>query len=153
MDTLELKIPPLAIAFVAAVLMWLIASGTPAFNFQIPWDIPIFPVLAFIGGVIAISGIATFRHSKTTVNPMKPGDATSLVTSGVYRITRNPMYLGLLFLLLGWGMSLSNVLAFIPVPFYVIYMTRFQIIPEERALLKVFGDAYAEYCKKVRRWL
>ena len=153
MNALELKIPPLAVALVAAVLMWLIASGTPAFSFQLPWNLPLLPPLAFIGGVIAISGIVAFRYSKTTVNPMKPGEASTLVTSGVYRITRNPMYLGLLFLLTGWAFHLSNVLAFLPIPIFMVYMTRFQIIPEERALLAAFGEDYAAYCSKVRRWL
>ena len=153
MHALELKIPPPAVTLAAALLMWLIAAGLPAFNFQLPGDIPLFPVPAFMGGVVAISGIISFRCSKTTVNSMKPGTATSLVTSGVYRITRNPMYLGLLLALVGWGMFLSNALAFIPVPVFMLYMTRFQIIPEERALSAAFGEAYTAYCARVRRWV
>lgn len=153
MHDLELKVPPIAVALTAAALMWVLAATTPAFDFQIPGAFPIFPILAFIGGMIAVSGIMSFRRSKTTVNPMKPDEATSLVTSGIYRITRNPMYLGLLFILLGWGAFLENVLAFVPVPVFVLYLTRFQIIPEERFLTVIFGEAYTAYCAQVRRWL
>ncbi len=87
------------------------------------------------------------------MNPIKPGAASSLVSSGVYRFTRNPMYLGLSVTLLGWAMFLSNPLALLAVPLFVLYINRFQINPEERVLSSLFGAEYAAYKEKVRRWL
>ncbi len=87
------------------------------------------------------------------MNPIKPGAASSLVSSGVYRFTRNPMYLGLSVTLLGWAVFLSNWLALLAVPVFVLYINRFQIDPEERVLSSLFGAEYAAYKEKVRRWL
>ena len=87
------------------------------------------------------------------MNPIKPDTASSLVSSGVYRFTRNPMYLGLSVTLLGWAMFLSNPLALLAVPLFVLYINRFQINPEERVLSSLFGAGYAAYKEKVRRWL
>ena len=98
-------------------------------------------------------GFASFRRAKTTVNPMKPDSASSLVVSGIYDLTRNPMYLGFLVILVGWAFFLSNALGFIFLPLFVLYMNRFQIEPEERALASVFGEAFASYRSRVRRWL
>jgi len=109
--------------------------------------------LLVIGQSISISGMVAFRRAKTTMNPIKPGAASSLVSSGVYRFTRNPMYLGLSVSLLGWAMFLSNPLALLGVPLFVLYINRFQINPEERVLSSLFGAEYTAYKEKVRRWL
>jgi protein-S-isoprenylcysteine O-methyltransferase Ste14 len=98
-------------------------------------------------------GAASFRRARTTVNPLKPESASSLVASGVYRVSRNPMYVGLCLVLLGWAVMLSNVLAYAIVPVFVLYMNRFQIGPEEAALERVFGADYVAYRARVRRWL
>ena len=108
--------------------------------------------LVVIGLSISISGIVSFRRAKTTINPSKPSAASSLVTSGVYRYTRNPMYLGLSVTLMGWAVFLSNPLALLAVPLFVLYVNRFQINPEERVLSSLFGAEYAAYKEKVRRW-
>ena len=94
-----------------------------------------------------------FRRGKTTVNPMTPEAASTLVTAGVYRWTRNPMYLGFGVALVGWAVWLANGAAFVPLFLYVLYMNRFQIGPEERALEARFGAAFTDYRKRVRRWL
>ena len=109
--------------------------------------------LVVIGLSISISGIVSFRRAKTTINPSKPSAASSLVTSGVYRYTRNPMYLGLSVTLMGWAVFLSNPLALLAVPLFMLYINRFQINPEERALSSLFGAEYVAYREKVRRWL
>jgi len=96
--------------------------------------------------------VVTFRKAKTTVNPVKP-HASSLVTSGVYAISRNPMYLGGFTMLLGWTIFLSNPLAFLFLPLYVLYLNRFQIAPEERVLTSLFGETYVAYQARARRWL
>lgn len=150
---LELKVPPVALAVIAAVLMWCARSAAPDFAFPFPSN-GMFPVvLAFLGALVCLGGVVAFRRAKTTVNPMKPDTTSSLVVSGIYRYTRNPMYLGFLLLLLAWAAALSNVLALVSVLAYVLYMNRFQIVPEERMLASRFARDYEEYRASVRRWL
>ena len=150
---LELKLPPVAVGAITAALMWCVSAAAPAFDFLFPANVVLSPSLALIGAVTCLAGVVSFRRAKTTVNPMKPGSTTSLVVSGIYRYTRNPMYLGFLLILLGWAAFLLNVLAFVVLPMFVVWMSRFQISPEERVLASLFGNDYAEYRGRVRRWL
>jgi len=153
MHVLELKVPPLALVLFMAALMWLASWTMPAFGLMVPAHEP-FSVTVAVAGVVLIGvGIASFRRAQTTVNPMKPDSATSLVVSGIYRLTRNPMYLGFLLVLLGWAIFLSNALAFLFLPAFIIYMNRFQIEPEEKALTSLFGQQFVAYTSRVRRWL
>jgi len=153
MRALELKFPPPAVALVTALIMWLVSRAAPAFRFVVPAGSTLAATLAVVGVVIAISGVVTFRRARTTVNPTRPQSSSSLVTWGVYTISRNPMYLGLLLVLTGWAIFLSNALAFLFLPAYIFYMNRFQIAPEERALASLFGQEFAAYQSRVRRWL
>jgi len=133
--------------------MWFASSlGPPV---VVPFGVRVGAALALvvIGQSISIFGIVSFRRAKTTINPHKPSAASSLVTSGVYRYTRNPMYLGLSVTLMGWAVFLSNPLALLAVPLFVLYINKFQINPEERVLSSLFGAEYAAYKEKVRRWL
>ena len=133
--------------------MWLSSSlGLPV---VVPFGVRVGVALALgvMGQSISISGMMSFRRAKTTINPIKPSATTSLVTSGVYRYTRNPMYLGLSVTLMGWAVFLSNPLALLAVPPFVLYVNRLQINPEERVLSSLFGAEYAAYTEKVRRWL
>lgn len=152
-NLLELKIPPLAVFSVFAALMWLLAKAVPLAGFVLPAKNPIAAVIAAVGGVIAGAGILSFLRARTTLNPFDPGKAASLVTTGIYAITRNPMYLSLLFVLAGWAVYLSNLATVVLIPFFVAYMNRFQIMPEERALSSLFGSEFEAYCQRVRRWL
>ncbi len=153
MRGLELKIPPPAVALVTALLMWLVSRATPALGFVFP-AYKVFAIgLAVLGVTTAITGVLTFRRARTTVNPLKPESASSLVSWGVYSVTRNPMYLGLLLVLTGWAILLSNLLGFLFLPAFVLYINRFQIAPEERALTALFGQDFAAYQSRVRRWL
>ena len=99
-----------------------------------------------------LAGILTFRRMKTTVNPLTPEATTTMVTSGIYRFTRNPMYLGFLFGLAGWAIDLSNLLAFAFLPLFVWYMNRFQILPEDEPWPPI-PKAFTRYKRSVRRWL
>lgn len=153
MNAIELKIPPVAIVVVCATAMWLLSVVVPTFQVSLPLRHTIAVVLSIGGGGVALSGVASFRREKTTVNPFKPDAAATLVTSGVYRFTRNPMYLGLLVILIGWSVFLANILSAFMLAGFVLYMNRFQIKPEEKALSARFGGAFADYCKRVRRWL
>ena len=153
MRTLELKIPPPAVALATAALMYLVSRATPGFGFAFPARIYFAIGLVSAGVLTAISGVLALRRAQTTLNPMKPDTATSLVASGSYTVTRNPMYLGLLLVLSGWAIFLSNVIVFIFLPVFVFYMNRFQIVPEERMLAFKFGQDFAAYKARVRRWL
>ncbi|MDP9112810.1 MAG: isoprenylcysteine carboxylmethyltransferase family protein [Acidobacteriota bacterium] len=153
MKALELKVPPPAVALIIAVLMWLMARALPALDFEFAPGSLIGSVLALTGIATAVAGVVTFARAKTTVNPTTPQAATSLVSSGIYRMTRNPMYLGLLLILTAWALYLSNVLPFLLLPVFILYLNHFQIAPEERALASLFGREFAAYRSRVRRWI
>lgn len=109
--------------------------------------------MGLTGVAITGSAMLSFWSAHTTANPMKPSSASFLVTSGIYGFTRNPMYLGLLFVLVGGALYLGNALAFLFLPAFILYMNRFQIEPEERALTALFGQAFVAYASRVRRWI
>lgn len=110
-------------------------------------------LLAVAGGVVAGLGVVSFRRAQTTVNPLTPQAASSLVTTGIYRVSRNPMYLGMLLLLAAFAVFLANAAALIILPVFILYMNRFQITPEERALSSMFGPDFTAYTERVRRWM
>ncbi len=153
MHPLELKVPPVVVVAISAFAMkgitWLIPSAT----FEMPGSRIISIGLALLGMAIAAAGVIAFRVSKTTVDPRTPDAASTLVVEGVYRISRNPMYLGFLFVLTGWAVELSNAASAMLLPAFVAYITAFQIKPEERILLSKFGPRFAEYMVSIRRWV
>jgi protein-S-isoprenylcysteine O-methyltransferase Ste14 len=153
MTCLELKIPPVAIVIIFGLAMWLSADYSLSFALPAPWRSAICSALFVASGFFGISGVIAFRKARTTVNPTRPETASAMVVSGIYRHTRNPMYLALLLMLIGWATYLSQVLAFLFLPMFVAYMNRFQILPEERALSAKFGQEYSDYLRSVRRWL
>lgn len=153
MRSLELKVPPPAVALVIAVLMWLLSRAAPPLHFEFAAGSLIGSILALLGVATSVLGVATFARAKTTINPTTPNATTSLVSGGIYRVTRNPMYLGLLLILTAWALYLSNVVPFLLLPVYIIYINLFQIAPEERALSSLFGREFAAYQSRVRRWI
>jgi len=153
LNSLELKIPPPAVALLFGVLMWLASSLTASIEVPSGPRVSLALVLASVGVVVGVSGMVSFWRARTTMNPIKPMATSSLVTSGVFRLTRNPMYLSLLLYLLAWAAYLSNVLALLFAPVFMLYINEFQIKPEERALSSLFGPEYAAYKERVRRWL
>lgn len=153
MRILELKVPPVAMFLLFGVAMWGIAVTFPAAAFPLPGARIIAVALAGLGGAIGLAGVSAFRRHSTTVDPMTPARASAIVSNGIYRYSRNPMYVGLLLGLAGWAAFLANAAALVMLPLFVAYMTRFQIKPEECALLANFGSGYAEYMAAVRRWI
>ena len=145
------KIPPIIVVFFFAVLMAVIAHYSVIDFTTFIFYVAI--ILLTIGGIFCIAGVVSFRLAKTTVNPSKPEQASALVTTGVYKISRNPMYVGFAFILAGWGVWLTSLWALLCVLVFICYLTWFQIIPEERALLKIFGQGYSDYKSQVKRWL
>jgi protein-S-isoprenylcysteine O-methyltransferase Ste14 len=153
MQALELKIPPPLVAALTAVSMWGISKLPPAIALpELVRTVTALP-MALAGAALTGAGLLAFRHARTTVNPMKPQSAALLVRSGVYSISRNPMYLGLLVVLVAWAAFLSTVWAPLGPLVYVLYINRFQIAPEERILSAKFGASYAEYKARVRQWI
>ena len=153
MSSLELKVPPLAQVAVFAALMWLAARAVPALAFALPGQLAAALLLVVAGALVAAAGVAAFRRARTPVDPRDPGKSKELVATGIYHASRNPMYLGFLLALAGWGVFLGNVLALAALPLFVAAMYRLQIAPEERMLRARFGESYARYQRSVRRWL
>jgi len=152
LQALELKLPPPLITGLTGFGMWLLCNQTPELTLLWRWHFEVACVLALTGGVFDISGALVFRKARTTINPLKPAKTSAMVTCGIYRYSRNPMYFGLLLILCGWAIYLSHPLAFLGLPAFVAYLNRFQIIPEERLLSEKFGAQYSAYRKSVRRW-
>jgi len=153
MSAPRLKIPPVVTFLLLGGLMWVATRAAPDFGFPLPARRIGALIMALAGVGIALLGVISFRRARTTVNPLHPEAASTLVVAGVYRLTRNPMYLGLLLLLLGWAVFLANALAFVFPAVYVPLMNHLQILPEEKALTEKFGAGFADYQSKVRRWL
>jgi protein-S-isoprenylcysteine O-methyltransferase Ste14 len=153
MTPLDLKVPPLLVVVLTALAMLVLSRVVPGLVYDWSWRLAGGIGLIIVGGTVALAGVVEFRRRRTTVNPMTPGAASTIVSSGVYRWSRNPMYLGFLCALAGLAVYLSNAASFVMIAAYVAYMNRYQIEPEERALLARFGPEYASYMAKVRRWL
>ena len=152
-DALELRIPPPAIGLLIAGAMWLVSRATPALDVPLVSRAAVAIIFASAGLAIMLAGALSFRRAQTTVNPLKPESSTSLVTGGIYAVTRNPMYLGVTCILLGWAVFLASLWALCGPVAFILYVTRFQIVPEERVLRSLFGADYADYTARVRRWL
>ena len=146
---LELKIPPVAVALITAAGMWFAAWAVPDFAFSFPGHEVVSGMVAGLGGFIALWGVVAFRRAGTTVNPMKPGSSSALVEAGIYSVTRNPMYLGVLLVLLAWAIYLAHALTVLFLPGFVWYMNRYQIEPEERALTSLFGPEFTAYAARI----
>ena len=152
-NALELKVPPVVVFLVFAGAAWAAASWCPWAQLVLPGHRRVAILLFAAGGLLGISGVISFLRAGTTLHTVRPQRATALVRTGIFRISRNPMYAGLLCMLAGETMALSNGLALLLLPMFVAYMNRFQIGPEERALRARFGADYEAFAKSVRRWL
>ncbi|MGO4892492.1 methyltransferase family protein [Flavobacterium sp. W21_SRS_FM6] len=152
MHTLALKVPPLAQIIIAIALVYAISQLSIApFRFALTDTLSGLFLLA--GAIVAFMGLRQFRLAKTSTNPLNPNKASSLVTSGIYQYTRNPMYLGMVLVLIGAIIEFASLLGFIVLPLFISYMTQFQIKPEERIVESLFGEEYVEYKQRVRRWI
>ena len=152
MNAWELKVPPVALVLVCGLLMGGMAAVWQAATlWAVPWWWGALPIALGVG--VALAGVLAFRRAATTVNPTTPQASSSVVTTGIYAHSRNPMYLGFALALLGWGLWLGHAGALLVLPAFVLYMNRFQIVPEERMLAQKFGAPYTCYLQQVRRWL
>ncbi|MDH3698012.1 MAG: isoprenylcysteine carboxylmethyltransferase family protein [Flavobacteriaceae bacterium] len=149
---MRLKLPPAVIFLIFVLLMYGLDRFLPFGEFDFYGRKMLIRILAWVGMLTAVWAMILFFRKKTSIDPRAPEKASSLVTSGVYKFSRNPMYLALLLFLLAWGLFLGNAFNTLLAAGFVSYMNTFQIKPEEEALLSSFGEPYARYCKEVRRW-
>ncbi|QZH75791.1 MAG: isoprenylcysteine carboxylmethyltransferase family protein [Erythrobacter sp.] len=157
---LENRIPPPVVAFAVLLAELAAARWVPAAQFGPIAARPDLAPLQLAGIALGVAGLAAmaagvlaFRRKATTVDPLHPEKATSVVTGGIFRFTRNPMYLGMALILLSVALVLSNALALLGPLLFAAWITRFQIRPEERALEHLFGAEFRNYRARVRRWL
>ena len=153
MPSLEHKIPPPVVGALVAAAMWSVSALGPQFPIATGPKYAAAAILVVAGVAFDLLGLLAFRAARTTVNPLKPERASAMVTGGVYRVSRNPMYVGMALLLLAWAVYLSAPLPFAGPLIFVLYITRFQIQSEERVLERIFGEEYSAYAARVRRWL
>jgi protein-S-isoprenylcysteine O-methyltransferase Ste14 len=152
-SVLDHRVPPPVLMLASALLMWLVAKNTPGFVW--PAVVRFGAVIVFAAAGIAFNaaGFRTIRRAGSTIDPTRPAAASALVTHGPFALSRNPMYVGFTLLLLAWAAWLQAPWSFAGPLLFALYLTRWQILPEERALRVKFGGAYAEYEARVRRWL
>ena len=151
MKSLENKIPPLIIVVFFLVLIFLLKNFLEVFTFSYKVYISFF--FLCLAASFCLTSIIEFRKHKTTLNPLMPEESTALVTTGIFKFSRNPMYLSLLNLLIAFSIYLGSFLGLIIIPLFVVYINLFQIKPEEKAMLKLYGKEFENYCSNVRRWI
>ncbi len=153
MDRLELKVPPVVVFILALGLMWASVVLLPSLAFELPFRTLLVMICVGGSGYIGIAGVLEFRRHQTTVNPHTPNNASTIVQTGIFRYTRNPMYLGLVVLLIGAMLYWQNVASAWVIVAFIGYLSRFQITPEECILTEKYGSQYTDYLHKVRRWI
>jgi len=152
-EGLKLFVPPPIVGLCTALVMGLCPFAAPGWVIQFPGQAIVTVLFALVGVMIDAASLVGFIRAKTTVNPIHPERARTLVVSGFYRFSRNPMYLGMLLLLVAWLLWLGTPLALLPIGGFLWFLTRYQIVPEEKILREKFGADYDAYCKRVRRWM
>ena len=145
---LDTKIPPPIVTIIILSIIYLFDLNEYNLNTDI-----ISIITLFIGLIFIISAVIQFINRKTTVNPTKPHKTSTLVITGAYKITRNPMYLGMLLIIISFALYKALIISLILIPLFIFYINKFQIEPEEFEMRKKFGKEYEDYCKKVDRWI
>lgn len=152
MSKLELRVPPIFVILICLIGMWFTAGWTPDLTGSFAGAHLLASLFVLLGMLLPVLSVVEFRRAKTTLDPRFPEQSSQLVTRGVFAMSRNPIYLGFVLLLIGVACLLANLVAVCWVVAFVLYMTRFQIQPEERYMREKFGDDFLAYSSKVRRW-
>lgn len=147
------KIPPPILTVLAIAAIWAIAKFSPFTKVVFPYQNLVAYAVAAIGIIILVNAGILFKSKKTTVNPFAPQKTSAIVGTGIYKLSRNPMYLGMLLVIIAAGIWSGAILSLAPILIFFIYITRSQILPEEKALEEKFGQAYLDYKSRVRRWI
>ncbi len=148
-----MKIPPPIYAIASVALMWFLNKYYPVLETGQRWPVIVGGLLILVGVLIDLLAIVQFRQARTTINPLKPESSSSLVTSGFYAYSRNPMYAAMLVCLIGVTLLFRSLTPLLVLPLFILVVTLFQIIPEEKALANIFGDEFEYYKRNVPRWL
>lgn len=146
-------IPPIFQVIICGGVSWLIAKNADMFDYYWTGNTILGAVVIVVGALLIIAALLEFKRAKTTINPIDPSKAQNLVADGLYKYTRNPMYLSLALLLIGYAILQSDLSALLGPLLFVVIMTALQIKPEEAALRAKFGEAYKAYCQRTRRWI
>jgi protein-S-isoprenylcysteine O-methyltransferase Ste14 len=152
-SALDARVPPLIVMLAIAGAMWTAIAAMPSARVPIPLGDVVGWSLGAVGTVVVVAGLGTFLRFGTTADPMNPGTASRLVTSGIYARTRNPMYVGMTMVLVGFAIARQHPIALALASCFPAYVGRFQIPPEERAMTRLFGSECSDYMKRVPRWL
>ena len=145
------KIPPPIVTFICGIVIYFSKSFFNQFLSYSNNTVSLF--LLILGLIVFISAVQSFRKQKTTVNPLEPRQASSLVTSGIFKLSRNPMYLGMLIILISISFKFNLIGGIFTSLFFYSFITKFQIVPEEAAMNELFGNQFIDYSKKTRRWI
>ena len=148
---MKTKIPPPLVTLIFGFIIFLTKNIFP--KIKIYNNIVLGSLFILIGILIASSSILLFKRYRTTITPINPKSATKLITSGIYKFSRNPMYFSLLLLLTGISIMINPIGGFIFIPIFILYLNLFQILPEEKAMTDLFKDEFLEYKNSVRRWI
>jgi len=148
-----IRFPPVAVTASFGLAMWLAARALPMLRFDFQGRRAVALALLALGAAISLAGVIEFRRARTTTNPLRPAAASSLVVTGIYTRTRNPMYLGFAVALLAWSAWLANPVTLLGIAGFVAWMNRIQIVAEERAIAALFGEEFERYRNRVRRWI
>ena len=151
MINIKTKLPPPLVALTFGFLINYTKNIFP--KIEIENEIIFGSFMIIIGLIIILSSIILFKKYQTTITPLNPSNATKLITDGIYKFSRNPMYLGLLLVLFGFSIILNPTGGFLLIPLFILYINLFQIIPEENAMVDLFKDEFLEYKENVRRWI
>ena len=151
MIDIKTKIPPPLVALTFGFLIKYTKNIFPVI--EIKNEIVFGSFMIISGLIVILSAITTFKKYHTTITPLNPANATKLITDGIYKFSRNPMYLGLLLVLLGISIILNLIGGFFLIPLFILYLNLFQIIPEENAMVDLFKGEFLEYKENVRRWI
>ena len=144
------RVPPPIVTLICALLIYLSKPFFPELIFNYSNQIFLFFLIS--GLSIILISFQTFKRQKTTINPIKIEKASSLVTNGIFKHSRNPMYLGMVLILISIAIKFNFYGGILVVGFFVYFITSFQILPEEKAMLKLFGEDFINYKNKTRRW-
>jgi protein-S-isoprenylcysteine O-methyltransferase Ste14 len=145
------KIPPPIVTLAFGLMIYFSRNIFPDINNIIFYILSLFFII--LGPFILISAVRSFKAEQTTINPININNASSLVISGVFKYSRNPMYLGMVFILLALSFRLNLVGGILFTSIFIMYITKFQIIPEEAAMKSIFGEDFNKYKNKTRRWI
>jgi protein-S-isoprenylcysteine O-methyltransferase Ste14 len=148
---METKIPPPVVTLIFGFAIYLSRKIFPEIEIQYASFFGMF--LLLLGFFILISAVKLFRNDKTTVNPLSPEQATKLVTNGIFKLSRNPMYLGMAVILASVAVFFNIIGGIIFMALFCLYITKFQIIPEEKAMKELFAQDFERYMQATRRWI